>query len=107
MNNFKRILIASVSALHCASMVACMPEDVEETTTATTVANGEVTAIKAGTATITVKTEDGNKTATCTVTVKKKKIDTEKDNGGLNFGKGGGAGDNIDEEEDIFDGGSF
>ena len=72
-----------------------------------TVANGEVTAVKAGTATITVKTEDGNKTATGTVTVKKKKIDTEKDNGGLNFGKGGGAGDNIDEEEDIFDGGSF
>lgn len=43
MNNFKRILIASISALLCASMVACMPEDVEETTTATTVANGEVT----------------------------------------------------------------
>lgn len=76
-------------------------------TSIASVANGEVTAVKAGTATITVKTEDGNKTATCTVTVKKKKIDTEKDNGGLNFGKGGGAGDNIDEEEDIFDGGSF
>ena len=31
--------------------------------------NGEVTAVSAGTATITVTTEDGNKTATCVVTV--------------------------------------
>ena len=35
-----------------------------------TVENGKVTAKAAGTATITVTTEDGNKTATCTVTVK-------------------------------------
>lgn len=34
------------------------------------VENGKVTALSAGTATITVKTEDGNKTATCVVTVK-------------------------------------
>ena len=34
-----------------------------------TVENGKVTAKAAGTATITVTTEDGNKTATCTVTV--------------------------------------
>ena len=34
------------------------------------VSNGVVTAKAAGTATITVKTADGNKTATCTVTVK-------------------------------------
>ena len=34
-----------------------------------TVNNGVVTAIKAGTATITVTTEDGNKTATCAVSV--------------------------------------
>lgn len=34
-----------------------------------TVANGVVTAVGAGTATITVKTNDGAKTATCTVTV--------------------------------------
>ena len=72
-----------------------------------TVENGKVTAIKAGTATITVKTEDGNKTASCNVTVKKKNVDTEEDNGDLNFGAGGGAGDNIDEEKDIFNGGSF
>ncbi len=32
-------------------------------------ANGEVTGVKAGTATITVTTTDGSKTATCTVTV--------------------------------------
>ena len=35
-----------------------------------TVADGKVTAIKAGTATITVKTSDGGKTATCTVIVR-------------------------------------
>lgn len=34
-----------------------------------TVTNGTVTAVKAGTATITVTTQDGNKTASCTVTV--------------------------------------
>ena len=34
------------------------------------VENGKITAVKAGTATITVKTEDGGKTATCEVTVK-------------------------------------
>ena len=34
-----------------------------------TVSNGKVTAVKQGTATITVTTVDGNKTATCTVTV--------------------------------------
>lgn len=36
---------------------------------ATVDANGNVTAVAEGTATITVTTEDGNKTATCTVTV--------------------------------------
>ena len=35
---------------------------------------GLVAAVKAGTATITVTTEDGNKTATCTVTVKADKV---------------------------------
>ena len=38
-----------------------------------TVSNGKVTAVKAGTATITAKTSNG-KTATCTVTVKKKTV---------------------------------
>ena len=38
-------------------------------TIATVDNNGKVTAVKEGTATITVTTEDGNKTATCTVTV--------------------------------------
>ena len=37
--------------------------------TVATVNNGVVTAVAAGTTTITVTTEDGNKTATCTVTV--------------------------------------
>ena len=72
-----------------------------------TVANGKVTAVKAGTATITVKTEDGNKTATCTVTVTGGDVDTEEDEGDLNYGSEGSAGDNIDEESDIYDGGSF
>jgi len=37
-----------------------------------TVSEGKITAVKAGTATITVKTEDGSKTAECKVTVKAK-----------------------------------
>ena len=72
-----------------------------------TVTNGKVTAVKAGKATITVTTEDGAKTATCEVTVKAKSISTEVDDGNLNYGEAGGAGDNIDEENDIYDGGSF
>ena len=39
-----------------------------------TVADGKVTAVAAGKATITVKTNDGGKTATCSVTVQKKVI---------------------------------
>ena len=39
-----------------------------------TVTDGVVTAIKAGTATITVKTDEGGKTATCNVTVVAKEI---------------------------------
>ena len=69
-----------------------------------TVANGQVTAIKAGNATITVTTEDGSKTATCVVTVKAT-VSTEKDEGNLNYGSEGGAGDNISEKE-IINGGS-
>ena len=72
--------------------------------TVATVVNGKVTALKAGTATITVTTEDGNKTATCTVTVKAT-ISTEQDSGNLNYGSEGGAGDNISEKE-IINGGS-
>ena len=41
-------------------------------TSVATVNNGKVTAIKAGTATITVTTDDGGKTATCQVTVEAK-----------------------------------
>ena len=41
-------------------------------TVATVDASGKVTALKAGTTTITVTTEDGGKTATCTVTVNAK-----------------------------------
>ena len=41
-------------------------------TSVATVSNGKVTAVKAGSATITVTTKDGNKTATCSVTVNEK-----------------------------------
>lgn len=41
-------------------------------TSVASVSNGKVTALKAGTATITVKTEDGGKTATCKVIVNEK-----------------------------------
>ena len=72
-----------------------------------TVENGKVTALKAGSATITVVTEDGNKTATCTVTVTGNSLSTEVDEGDLNYGAEGSAGDNIDEDKDIYNGGSF
>ena len=46
-------------------------------TVATVDANGQVTAVKEGTATITVTTVDGNKTATCTVTVVSEVVSVE------------------------------
>ena len=58
------------------------------TSVATVSSTGVVTAVKAGTATITVKTNDGSKTATCTVTVKSKDV-----SGGGNEGTS---------EEDLF-----
>ena len=51
-----------------------------------TVENGKVTAVGAGTATITVSTEDGEKTATCTVTVTDKTYAISADTTALNFG---------------------
>ena len=51
-----------------------------------TVTNGVVTAVSAGTATITVTTEDGNKTATCTVTVTDKTYKISADPTALDFG---------------------
>ena len=60
-------------------------------TSVATVDNGKVTALKEGTATITVKTEDGNKTATCEVIVDKRvyhveKITLNKENASLMIG---------------------
>ena len=60
-----------------------------DTGIATVDASGNVTAVKEGTATITVATTDGSKTATCTVTVK-----TDSSGGGGNSGSsnsGGGS----------------
>ena len=51
-----------------------------------TVENGKVTAKAAGTATITVTTEDGEKTATCTVTVTDKTYTISADTTALDFG---------------------
>ena len=51
-----------------------------------TVENGKVTAKAAGTATITVTTEDGEKTATCTVTVTDKTYKISADATALDFG---------------------
>ena len=51
-----------------------------------TVENGKVTAKAAGTATITVTTEDGKKTATCTVTVTDKTYTISADTTALDFG---------------------
>lgn len=51
-----------------------------------TVNNGIVTAVKAGTATITVKTADGGKTATCKVTVTARTYVLSADPAALGFG---------------------
>ena len=48
--------------------------------------NGKVTAVSAGTATITVTTEDGQKTAACKVTVTDKTYTISADPTALNFG---------------------
>ena len=55
-------------------------------TVATVDNKGNVTAVKAGTATITVKTADGGKTATCTVTVTDKTYTISADTTALDFG---------------------
>ena len=51
-----------------------------------TVSNGKVTAVGAGTADITVKTQDGEKIATCAVTVTAKTYSLSVDKSTLNFG---------------------
>ena len=50
-----------------------------KTAVATVSSSGKVTAVKAGTAVITVKTADGGKTAKCTVTVKNGAISVSED----------------------------
>ena len=51
-----------------------------------TVTDGEVTAVKAGTATITVTTADGNKTASCNVTVTDAAYSLSADPSAIDFG---------------------
>lgn len=57
-----------------------------DSTVATVDANGKVTAVKAGIATITVKTADGGKTATCEVTVTARTYALSADPAALGFG---------------------
>ena len=54
--------------------------------TIATVTNGIVTAVKEGTATITVTTDDGGKTATCEVTVNQSIYNISADTTALDFG---------------------
>lgn len=63
----KETLVATVSPDKATEKTVTWSSDKADI--ATVSATGEVTAIKAGTATITVKTKDGGKTATCAVTV--------------------------------------
>ena len=53
-----------------------------------TVSGGKVTALKAGTATITVSTEDGGKTATCDIKVIKKNNDNDDNTVGAGGNEG-------------------
>lgn len=66
-----------------------------------TVENGTVKAVAAGTANITVTTEDGGKTATCTVTVKEKTSGSEGEGGGSEGGSSGGSDDTGDMNVEI------
>lgn len=58
--------------------------------------NGKITALNEGTATITVKTEDGGFTSTCTVTVTKKQDDREVKEAKLDFNALGYTNDQVD-----------
>ena len=58
----------------------------DNTAVATVDNSGKVTAVSAGTADITVKTQDGEKTAACTVTVTAKSYRLSADKSTLNFG---------------------
>lgn len=60
-------LTASVSPTDATNQKVTWSSD--KTDIATVDSNGKVTAVKAGTANITITTDDGNKTATCKVTV--------------------------------------
>ena len=64
-------LTATISPTDAANKKVTWKSDKPEIAT---VAEGKVTGVKAGTAIITVTTEDGGKTATCKVTVSDKEI---------------------------------
>ncbi|MGN0804114.1 MAG: Ig-like domain-containing protein [Candidatus Coproplasma sp.] len=57
-----------------------------DNTSVATVSNGTITAVSAGTATITVTTEDGTKSATCTVTVNAVTLSITNAEGGAEVG---------------------
>ena len=72
-------LTATVAPDDAANKNVSWKSDKEEVAT---VKDGTVTAVAAGSAVITVTTEDGGKTASCTVTVKEKASGSEDDDTG-------------------------
>ena len=73
-------LTATVAPDDAANKNVSWKSDKEEVAT---VANGTVTAVAAGSAVITVTTEDGGKTASCTITVTEKSSEDD-DTGDIN-----------------------
>lgn len=69
-------LVATVNPTSATNKAVTWSSDT--TSVATVDTTGKVTAISAGTATITVKTVDGNKTATCSVTVTEEEVPPEE-----------------------------
>ena len=77
-------LIATVEPINATNKTVTWSSSAESVATVDN--SGKVTAVSAGTADITVKTQDGEKIATCTVTVTAKTYSLSVDKSTLNFG---------------------
>ena len=77
-------LIATVEPINATNKTVTWSSSAESVATVDN--SGKVTAVSAGTADITVKTQDGEKIATCTVTVTAKTYSLSVDPSTLNFG---------------------